>query len=79
MRTEWTELAMLQLQTGNTAMWVFLLAVILVFLVLAARRTAGPLAGWLAGLGLALCPNAIVFGVILSPQISSAPTTSRRT
>ena len=37
MRTEWTELAMLQLQTGNTAMWVFLLAVILVFLVLAAQ------------------------------------------
>ena len=22
MRTEWTELALLQLQTGNTAMWV---------------------------------------------------------
>src|SRR5439155_22818635 len=27
MRTEWTELAFLQLQTGNTAMWVFLLGV----------------------------------------------------
>jgi multidrug efflux pump len=37
MRPEWTELALLQLQTGNTAMWVFLLAVILVFLVLAAQ------------------------------------------
>jgi multidrug efflux pump subunit AcrB len=37
MRQEWTELALLQLQTGNTAMWVFLLAVILVFLVLAAQ------------------------------------------
>jgi multidrug efflux pump subunit AcrB len=37
MRAEWTELAYLQLQTGNTAMWVFLLAVILVFLVLAAQ------------------------------------------
>jgi multidrug efflux pump len=37
MRTEWTELALLQLQTGNTAMWVFLLAVALVFLVLAAQ------------------------------------------
>src|SRR5262249_43174078 len=34
MRTEWTELALLQLQTGNTAMLAFLLAVILVFLVL---------------------------------------------
>jgi multidrug efflux pump len=37
MRTEWTELAYLQLQAGNTAMWVFLLAVVLVFLVLAAQ------------------------------------------
>ena len=37
MRCEWTELAMLQLQTGNTAMLVFVLAVVLVFLVLAAQ------------------------------------------
>src|SRR5439155_23134403 len=37
MRQEWTELALLQLQTGNTAMYVFLLAVVLVFLVLAAQ------------------------------------------
>src|SRR5438477_5187146 len=37
MRYEWTELALLQLQTGNTAMWAFLLAVVLVFLVLAAQ------------------------------------------
>ncbi|MGH7221879.1 MAG: efflux RND transporter permease subunit, partial [Gemmataceae bacterium] len=37
MRTEWTELALLQLRTGDTAMWVFLLAVVLVFLVLAAQ------------------------------------------
>jgi multidrug efflux pump subunit AcrB len=37
MRTEWTELALLQLQTGHTAMLVFLLAVVLVFLVLAAQ------------------------------------------
>jgi multidrug efflux pump len=37
MRFEWTELALLQLQTGNTAMLVFVLAVILVFLVLAAQ------------------------------------------
>jgi multidrug efflux pump subunit AcrB len=37
MRGEWTELALLQLQTGNTAMWVFVLAVVLVFLVLAAQ------------------------------------------
>ena len=37
MRCEWTELALLQLQTGNTAMLVFMLAVVLVFLVLAAQ------------------------------------------
>ena len=37
MRVEWTELALLQLETGNTAMLVFLLAVVLVFLVLAAQ------------------------------------------
>ena len=37
MRAEWTELAMLQLETGNTAMYVFVLAVVLVFLVLAAQ------------------------------------------
>jgi multidrug efflux pump subunit AcrB len=37
MRYEWTELALLQLQTGVTAMLVFVLAVVLVFLVLAAQ------------------------------------------
>jgi multidrug efflux pump subunit AcrB len=37
MRAEWTELALLQLQTGNTAIYVFFLAVVLVFLVLAAQ------------------------------------------
>jgi multidrug efflux pump subunit AcrB len=37
MQTEWTELGLLQLQTGDTAMYVFILAVVLVFLVLAAQ------------------------------------------
>src|SRR5262249_7634459 len=37
MQPEWTELAYLQNQTGNTAMYAFVLAVILVFLVLAAQ------------------------------------------
>ncbi len=37
MRPQWTELALLQLQTGNTAVFAFTLAVILVFLVLAAQ------------------------------------------
>ncbi|MBX7104234.1 MAG: efflux RND transporter permease subunit [Gemmataceae bacterium] len=37
MRAEWTELALLQLQTGRTAVIAFVLAVVLVFLVLAAQ------------------------------------------
>src|SRR5262249_1942258 len=37
MASEWTELAYLQLQAGNTAMWFFALAVAFVFLVLAAQ------------------------------------------
>ncbi|MGP0069366.1 MAG: efflux RND transporter permease subunit [Isosphaeraceae bacterium] len=37
MRPQWTELALLQLQTGSTAMFAFILAVVLVFLVLAAQ------------------------------------------
>src|SRR5207248_1348238 len=37
MRAQWTELALLQLETGNTAMFAFTLAVVLVFLVLAAQ------------------------------------------
>ncbi len=37
MRSEWTESALLQLETGSTAMMVFVLAVVLVFLVLAAQ------------------------------------------
>jgi multidrug efflux pump subunit AcrB len=37
MRYDWTELALLQIQTGSTAMYAFALAVVLVFLVLAAQ------------------------------------------
>lgn len=37
MKVEWTELALLQLQAGNTALFAFVLAVVLVFLVLAAQ------------------------------------------
>jgi multidrug efflux pump subunit AcrB len=37
MRLEWTELAYLQNQAGSSAMWVFALAVVFVFLVLAAQ------------------------------------------
>ena len=37
MRYEWTEMAFQELQAGNTAMWIFTLAVVMVFLVLAAQ------------------------------------------
>jgi multidrug efflux pump subunit AcrB len=65
MRTEWTELALLQLQTGNTAMWVFLLAVVLVFLVLAAQYEswALPLAVILV---VPMCLLCAITGVIVT-------------
>jgi multidrug efflux pump len=65
MRATWTELALLQLQTGNTAMWVFLLAVVLVFLVLAAQYEswALPLAVILV---VPMCLLCSIGGVLLS-------------
>ena len=65
MRTEWTELALLQLQTGNTAMWVFLLAVVLVFLVLAAQYESWtlPLAVILV---VPMCLFSAIVGVVLA-------------
>src|SRR5205085_103031 len=65
MRTEWTELALLQLQTGNTAMWVFFLAVVLVFLVLAAQYESWslPLAVILV---VPMCLSCAIVGVIVT-------------
>ncbi|HEY7329065.1 MAG TPA: efflux RND transporter permease subunit [Gemmataceae bacterium] len=65
MRTEWTELARLQLDTGNTAMWVFLLAVVLVFLVLAAQYESWslPLAVILV---VPMCLLCAISGVIMA-------------
>jgi multidrug efflux pump len=65
MRYEWTELAYLQLQTGNTAMLVFLLAVVLVFLVLAAQYESWslPLAVILV---VPMCLLCSVAGVVLA-------------
>jgi multidrug efflux pump len=65
MRTEWTELALLQLKTGNTAMWVFLLAVVLVFLVLAAQYESWslPLAVILV---VPMCLLCAITGVVLA-------------
>jgi multidrug efflux pump len=66
-RAEWTELALLQLQTGNTAMWVFVLAVVLVFLVLAAQYEswALPLAVIMV---VPMCLLCSVAGVVLGRQ-----------
>jgi multidrug efflux pump subunit AcrB len=65
MRTEWTELALLQLQTGDTAMYVFFLAVLLVFLVLAAQYEswALPLAVILV---VPMCLLCAIIGVVVT-------------
>jgi hydrophobe/amphiphile efflux-1 (HAE1) family protein len=65
MRFEWTELALLQLQTGSTAMIVFVLAVVLVFLVLAAQYESWslPLAVILV---VPMCLLCSVAGVLLA-------------
>ncbi len=64
MKTEWTELALLQLQSGNTATWAFLLSVVLVFLVLAAQYESWtlPLAVILV---VPLCLLSAVVGVMI--------------
>jgi multidrug efflux pump subunit AcrB len=64
MQAEWTELALLQLQTGDTAMYVFVLAVVLVFLVLAAQYEswALPLAVILV---VPMCLLCAIAGVVL--------------
>jgi multidrug efflux pump len=64
-RPEWTELAFLQLRTGDTAMWVFVLAVVLVFLVLAAQYESWslPLAVILV---VPMCLLCAIAGVVLA-------------
>ena len=65
LRHEWTELALLQLETGNTAMIAFALSVALVFFVLAAQYEswALPLAVILV---VPLCLSSAAVGVILA-------------
>ena len=65
MKYEWTELAFLQLQTGNTALLAFALAVVLVFLVLAAQyeSTTLPLAVILV---VPMCLLFSVAGVVMA-------------
>ncbi len=71
MRAEWTELAFLQLQAGNTAMYAFVLSVVLVFLVLAAQYEswALPLAVILVVPMCLLCSLAGVRGSALDVNI----------
>jgi multidrug efflux pump subunit AcrB len=65
MASDWTELTYLQLQAGNTAMWVFFLAVLFVFLVLAAQYESWtlPLAVIMV---VPMCLLCSVTGVILA-------------
>ena len=67
MRAEWTELALLQLETGNTAILAFALAVVLVFLVLAAQYESWslPLAVILV---VPMCLLFSVAGVVMAKQ-----------
>ena len=41
MKTEWTELTLMQIRAGNTAMYVFALAVVFVFLAFRLCTKAG--------------------------------------
>ena len=68
MTTEWTELMFLQIRAGNTAIYVFLLAVVFVFLALAAlyESWALPLAVILV---VPLCLLCSVGGVLLTRQV----------
>ncbi|MFO0949124.1 MAG: multidrug efflux RND transporter permease subunit [Planctomycetota bacterium] len=65
MRYEWTELTLLQLRAGNTALLAFVLAVVLVFLVLAAQYESWslPLAVILV---VPMCLLCAVFGVAIA-------------
>src|SRR5204862_2328556 len=67
MKAEWTELALLQLQTKDTALRAFVLSVVLVFLVLAAQYEswALPLAVILV---VPMCLLSAVVGVLYAGQ-----------
>ena len=70
MKTEWTELMFMQIRAGNTAMYVFGLAVVCVFLALAALYESWslPLAVILV---VPLCLLCSVVGVLLTTTIRS--------
>jgi multidrug efflux pump len=65
MAVEWTELAYLQNQAGNTAMWFFALAVVFVFLVLAAQYES-----WKLPLAVILVVPMCLFCSVVGLQIA---------
>jgi multidrug efflux pump subunit AcrB len=70
MASEWTELAYLQLQAGNTAMWFFALAVAFVFLVLAAQYES-----WKLPLAVILVVPMCLFCSVVGVQIAGMEVT----
>jgi multidrug efflux pump len=60
MKGEWTELALLQLESGNTVAWAFFLSVVLVFLVLAAQYES-----WSLPLAVILVVPMCLFSAVL--------------
>jgi multidrug efflux pump len=70
MASEWTELAFLQLQAGNTAMFFFGLAVVFVFLVLAAQYES-----WKLPLAVILVVPMCLFCSLLGVQIAQMEVT----
>ena len=75
MAFEWTELTYMQIQAGNTAMYVFALAVVFVFLVLAAQYES-----WSLPLAVILVvPMCLLCSVVgVSPGQAWTSTSSRR-
>jgi multidrug efflux pump len=70
MAAEWTELAYLQLQAGNTAMWFFGLAVVFVFLVLAAQYES-----WSLPLAVILVVPMCLFCSVLGVELAGMEVT----
>ena len=77
MHTEWTELAYLEIQAGNTAMIFSGLAVVVVFLVLAAQYESWsmPLAVILV---VPMCLLSAIIGVRTMPRLTSSAAIARR-
>jgi multidrug efflux pump len=65
MKAEWTELALLQLESGDTVMWAFILSVLLVFLVLAAQYES-----WALPLAVILVVPMCLFSAVLGVRLA---------